>query len=98
MPDTTLPLKKSGHGVFVIVHTLVSKCKVGQQWGCLSRRNIIQCVGVGTVLPHQNQQQSPKINKKKMQNTAAQFPVNLGCFSAIPEKQSPRRESLLDLL
>lgn len=33
-----------------------------------------------------------------MQNTAAQFPVDLGCFFAIPEKQNPRRESLLDLL
>lgn len=30
-----------------------------------------------------------------MQNTAAQVPVDLGCFSTIPEKQSPKRESLL---
>lgn len=29
--DTTLPSKRSGHGVYVVVHTLVSKCKVGQR-------------------------------------------------------------------
>lgn len=95
MPDITSSWKRPGHGIYVIVHTLVSKCKVGRWWGCLSRHNIIQCVGVRAVLPYQNQRQIPKINntKKRMQNVVAQLPVHW-LLLYYTGKTKPRRDSL----
>lgn len=65
MPDITLSFKRLGHDIYRTVHTSASKCKVVQQWGCLSRHNIIWCVGVRAASPYQNQQQTPKTPKKR---------------------------------